>query len=178
VTGIACEENFDDYLKAQQLLKTVKDLSKKLEIKVSRKDLMDMGCSEFNIGEITGLKLDKESLDIKNAKQLNFWLRNRLSYNASKLKLEDDKKGLVEYDILLHQILTRNSLLSWNRFRLGKIKYCTYPVNTLAVFVHDVPIETENHPFPNLIKLVIDLYKETSDNFLNFKDFIEKSNLK
>lgn len=62
VTGIACEENFNDYVVAKNLLKNVINISKDLGIKISKTHFLPYEKSEFNIGEAPQLNLSNEDL--------------------------------------------------------------------------------------------------------------------
>ena len=45
----------------------------------------------------------------------------------------------------------REKLLSWNYFLIGKSNDYTCPLQHVAVFIHDFPIETEKHPMPKIL---------------------------
>ena len=129
VTGIACEENFTDYQVARQLLKEAQTYGDIFEYKIEDENGVDdslwIESSEFMLGEAHGLQLTPERLSSKEVKLLNYWLRNRLVYCLQKNVVLDNRLKVTEFDISVHQALTREKLFSWNRFRINKTKYGT-----------------------------------------------------
>lgn len=136
----------------------------KLGIELTQ-DMLEIESSEFNVGEVTGVNLFHEDLASHNVKLLNYWLRNRLIYLPIHHALNDDKNGITEFDISLHQIISRNMLFSWNRFKVSKLKNYSCPVTSFAIFVHDTPIEIENHPIPYLLKQLWEEAERTPYNY-------------
>ena len=65
ITGIACEENFEDYVPARKLLKKVQDLDETFGYKLNEEDMMWIETSEFNIGEVA-------ETEVRNLKLLSF----------------------------------------------------------------------------------------------------------
>ena len=169
VTGIAWEEDSFDYLNAKELLRNAINWSNKLNIELNH-SFIDIEKSEFNLGEAIAFDLDEEDLSWQEPKLLNYWLRNRLIHLPIFNVVKDEKDGIVELDITLHQILSRNTLFSWNYFKVGKLKFYSCPSVAFAIFVHDYPIWTENHPIPSLIEK---LWEKSEWNLSKFKELFK-----
>ena len=122
VTGVACEENFNDYVMAKKLLRQLTELMEQLQLSIDSTDQLVVEKSEFNVGEVASLDLKTEDLESYNPKLLNYWLRNRLLVHPYMNQVSSDQHGLVEFDIRLHQILNKANLLCWNRFTVLKVK--------------------------------------------------------
>ena len=173
ITGIAWEENFSDYECAKKILEEIIYWSNKLGIKLTD-SLIDIENSKLKYVEYANLDVRTENLKIQNERLLNFWQRNRLIHQPMFHTIQNDKNGIVEFDITLHQILSKNSLLSWNSFKIGQLdKIYTCPVNAYAIFVCDTPISPEYHPLPFLIDL---LWRKSSNPIEYFKKLF-KNNL-
>jgi hypothetical protein len=57
-------------------------------------DMMFIESSEFNIGEVSGIKFSPEDLKSKDPKLLNYWLRNRLVYFLKNYPIRIDQFGM------------------------------------------------------------------------------------
>ena len=168
ITGIAWEENFTDYRKAKLILEKIIYWSNKLKIELSN-SMIDYEKSEFNLYDSLDVELRPENLEDSNERLLNFWQRNRLAYQLIFDAIQNDKNGIVELNISLHQILSRNLLFTWNYFKIKELGFYTCPVTAYAIFVSDTPIIPERHPLPTLIK---QLWKKAESNIGDFKKLL------
>lgn len=64
-------------------------------------DMMFIESSEFNIGEVQGVRFYPEDLESTNPKLLNYWLRNRLAYFIKNYVLRLDQLGMFQ-SIFVH----------------------------------------------------------------------------
>ncbi|CAI2361366.1 unnamed protein product [Moneuplotes crassus] len=164
VTGIACEQNFEDHVVARKLLRNVQELDHIFGYEVEEENPIWIESSEFNVGEVQDRELFPESLRSRDPKILNYWLRNRLAFSIWKTGMVDEDQEssqnstglqnhkIIKFDVSIHQALHREQLLCWNRFRVLKCKYGSCPVSAFAVLSHDFPLKPENHPLAILLK--------------------------
>ncbi|CAI2362861.1 unnamed protein product [Moneuplotes crassus] len=202
ITGIACEEHTGNFVFAKNILQRAIDLDKVFNFKVDIEDMMPLELGDFDPDQKKFPKLYPENMKSKDPSLLNYWLRNRLAFSPYRSAKNVDFKGIgdtpdvlagsssntiVEFDIGIHQALTREKSFAWRKFKNMSTEESSCPIYAYAVLTHDYPIKTEYHPLCILLKKFYDLYDkaeqddaegEESDEFADVEGEIDTEETK